>query len=108
MSDKPAETIQTLLDAEEKAKVVIEKARTERDARLKQAATEADAQIAQYRASKEAEYQSEVRKYDSSSGSASERIKTDAQRDIATATGAAKANKPKVSLVVSTLTHDWR
>ncbi len=91
------QTVKTLLDAEEQAKALIEQARSERDARLKQAATEADEQIAKYKADKEAQYQAEVSKYDSSSGTASERIKVDADRDIKSVTYSAAANKPKVS-----------
>lgn len=99
MSDKRAQTVKTLLDAEEQAKAMIEAARSERDMRLKQAATEADAQIAKYKSDKEAEYQGEVSKYDSSSGTESTQIKADADRNIKSVTVAAGVNKPKVCLL---------
>lgn len=90
------QTVKKLLDAEEEAKQTIGKARAEKEARLKQAAVEADAQIAKFKTEKEAEYQSELSKYDSSSGSASTRIRDDADREIKAAKYSALENKPKI------------
>lgn len=90
------QTVKKLLDAEEEAKRTIEQARAERDARLKQAAAEADSQIAKFKADKEAEYQHELSKYDSSSGSASVRIRDDAEREIKSAKYSAQENKDAV------------
>mmetsp|Transcript_3892 Transcript_3892/g.7445 ORF Transcript_3892/g.7445 Transcript_3892/m.7445 type:complete len:116 (-) Transcript_3892:129-476(-) len=67
-SGKSMETIHALLEAEKEAATVVEKARKERDARLKQAATEAEAEINAYREAKEKEFLAEVEKYQGSSG----------------------------------------
>lgn len=95
-SDKPAETIQTLLEAEEKAKIAIETARKERDARLKQAASEADTEIAQYRAAKEEEYQAQLKKFVGSTGATSEKIAIDAKESITLTKTAAMENQAAV------------
>ena len=101
-TERPAETIQTLLEAEEAAKIAIDKARKDRDARLKQAATEAETEIAEYRAEKEAEYQAEVKKYVGSTGATSERIASESKQSIKATINAAKANKNSVvDLLVS-------
>lgn len=78
------------------AKTLVEKARKERDTRLKTAASEADAEIAQYRASKEEEYQAQVKKYVGSTGETSEQIAASAQKNIRSTTAAAKSNKASV------------
>ncbi|CDF36134.1 V-type ATP synthase, Subunit G [Chondrus crispus] len=96
MADKPAETIQTLLEAEQMAKTLVEQARKERDVRLKTAASEADAEIAQYRAAKEDEYQAQVKKYVGSTGETSDKIAATAQKNIKSTVAAAKSNKASV------------
>ena len=96
MSDKRVQTVKMLLDAEEEAKRVIEAARGERDARLKQAAVEAEEQIAKYTADKEAEYQAELGKHSSSAGTESLKIRDDADREMTAVKYAAVKNKPNV------------
>lgn len=95
-AEKPAETIQTLLEAEEAAKTAIEQARKERDTRLKQAASEADSEIAQYRAQKEGEYQTLVQKNVGSTDEVSEKIASESRQNIKSAVNAAKTNKSAV------------
>lgn len=82
MSEKPAEIIQTLREADEQSKATIDAARKERDSRLKQAAVEAEAEIAEYRATREREYLAEMDKSKDSTGDASKKIATDAQENI--------------------------
>lgn len=96
MSDKPAEIIQTLRDADEQSKATIEAARKDRDARLKQAASEADAEIAAYRAAKDTEYQQKLNSFAGSTGEASERIAADAKKHIDATVEAASGNKDGV------------
>lgn len=96
MGDKPAETIQTLLEAEEAAKTAIEAARKQRDIRLKQAASEADSEIKQYRMQKEEEYQAQVKKYVGSTGETSERIASESKQNIESTVNAAKTNQSAV------------
>ncbi len=96
MSDKRVQTVKKLLDAEEEAKAMIEKARSERDARLKQAAMEADAEIAKFKAEKEAVYNAEVTKFDSTAGSTSLKIRDDADREMNAVKYNAVKNKPAV------------
>ncbi len=75
---------------------MIEKARSERDARLKQAAMEADAEIAKFKAEKEAVYNAEVTKFDSTAGSTSLKIRDDADREMNAVKYNAVKNKPAV------------
>lgn len=96
MSEKPAEIIQTLREADEQSKATIEAARKERDTRLKQAASEADAEIAEYRASREADYQAQLNKFVGSTGETSERIAADAKLNIEKTVDAANLNKSAV------------
>lgn len=96
MSEKPAETIQTLLEAEQEAKTLVEQARKERDARLKQAASEADQEIADYRKSKEAEYQTQLAKVSGTADETSARIKSESDQHIKRTTAAAKSHKKEV------------
>lgn len=96
MTEKPAETIQTLLEAEQEAKTAVEQARKERDIRLKQAATEADAEIAEYRKSKDADYQLQLAKVAGSTGEASQRIMAESKVHIKSITAAAKTHKKEV------------
>lgn len=95
-AENPAETIQTLLEAEEQAKIAIDAARKQRDIRLKQAATEADSEIAQYRVAKDAEYKSQLKKFVGSTGAVSEQIAADAKKSIEKTVCAAQANKSTV------------
>lgn len=95
-AEKPAETIQTLLEAEQMAKTLVEQARKERDTRLKAAASEADSEIAQYRALKDDEYQAQVKKYVGSTGETSDQIAAVAQKNIKSTIAAAKSNKAAV------------
>lgn len=97
MSAKPAETIQTLLEAEEQAKNTIEEARAARDARLKQAAAEADLEITQYREMKDTEYKDAVKKYEGTTGETSERIAAESKQYIKSTINAAKSNKATVA-----------
>lgn len=82
MSEKAAETIQTLLEAEESAKTVIDAARVARDARLKAAVDEADAEIGAYRARKDKEYKEKVASYAGLSGESAEEIARNASADV--------------------------
>lgn len=103
---RPAETIQTLLEAESEAKLVVEKARKERDARLKKAASEAEEEIAAYRAAKEAEYQAEVDKYMGTSGTETERIAAETEKRVADTYEATKSRKEEVvSMLISFVTN---
>lgn len=95
-SAKSAETIQTLLEAEQEAKTLVEQARKERDTRLKQAASEADTEIAQYRHSKEEEYQAQIAKVHGSTDEISQRIMAESKQHIKSTTDAAKAHKQEV------------
>lgn len=96
MSARPAETIQTLLEAEEAAKGVIDAARADRDARLKAAVDEADAEIGAFKAAKEAEYQAQVKSYSGSSSLSSEQIAADAKKEIEATVAMSAEKKPKV------------
>lgn len=96
MSEKPAEIIQTLREADDQSKATIEAARKERDSRLKQAASEADAEIAQYRASREADYQAKLNKFVGSTGETSERIAADAKETIERTVESSKSNQASV------------
>jgi V-type H+-transporting ATPase subunit G len=96
MSDKQSKTIQTLLEAEEAAKGVIDAARRDRDVRLKRAAIEADAEIKAYKDRKEAEYQAEVASFHGAAGNASDQIAKDAHAAIVATVAASAANKPAV------------
>jgi V-type H+-transporting ATPase subunit G len=96
MTNKQTETIQTLLEAEEAAKAVIDAARRDRDVRLKQAAVEADAEIKAYKDRKEAEYLAEVASFHGAAGDASDQIAKDAKAAIAATIASCAANKPKV------------
>lgn len=96
MTEKSPEIIQTLRDADEQSKATIEAARKERDSRLKQAASEADAEIAQYRATREADYQAQLNKFVGSTGETSERIAADAKKSIDKTVEASKSNRSSV------------
>lgn len=96
MSEKPAEIIQTLREADEQSKATIDAARKARDARLKEAATEAEAEIAKYRADREAKYQAQLSKFVGSTGETSQQIAEDAKSSIAATTSTASVNKPAV------------
>lgn len=105
MSEKPAETIQTLLEAEESAKTVIDAARVARDARLKAAVDEADAEIAAYRARKDAEYKEKVAKYAGMSGVSADEIARGAQADVeAVRVSAGKKVAEVVEMLVGAVT----
>ncbi|KAI0563764.1 V-type ATP synthase Subunit G [Gracilaria domingensis] len=95
-AEKPAETIQTLLEAEEEAKKLIETARKERDARLKQAASEADAEINEYRSNKESEYQAQKESYAGSSKESSNQIAAESKVNIKRTINEARASKQAV------------
>lgn len=92
-SEKPAETIQTLLEAEEQAKKAIESARQERDVRLKQAASEAEAEIIDYRAQKDAEYKAQKQKYAGTSEEVSLKIALESKQNIKKTINEAESNK---------------
>lgn len=96
MSEKRVETVKQLLDAEEEAKRMIEAARAERDARLKQAAAEAEEQIAKFAADKDAEYEAEKNKYIDSSTTESDQIKQEMSRESDTVRLSALTNKSRV------------
>ena len=103
MEKKSAETIQTLLDAEKEAALVVEKARKERDARLKRAVAEAEAEIAAYRAMKEKEYQAEKERYEGSSGTSKDQIAADADEKIAKMKAEASKNRDQVAQMLRDL-----
>lgn len=96
MSEKPAKTIETLLEAEEAAKRVIDSARADRDARLKAAVDEADAEIRAFKAAKESEYQAQVESYAGSAGLTSEQIAADAKNQINATLAESGKKKPDV------------
>lgn len=96
MTEKPAEIIQTLREADEQSKATIEAARKERDSRLKQAASEAEIEIAEYRAAKEADYKSQLNKFVGSTGETSEKIAADAKINIDKTVQAAQTNQSAV------------
>lgn len=96
MSARPAETIQTLLDAEEAAKGVIDAARRERDARLKQASVEAEAEISAYREKRESEYQAAISSFKGTADKAAEQIARDAKLSIAETRNSCQAKAPAV------------
>lgn len=96
MSEKPAEIIQTLREADEQSKATIDAARKERDSRLKQAAVEAEAEIAEYRATRDREYHAEMDKSKGSTGDASKKIATDAQKNIERTLASAAGKKAAV------------
>lgn len=105
MGDKPAETIQTLLHAEEAAKGVIDGARAARDARLKAATDEADAEIAAYRAQREEEYAAQVESYAGQSGDSAAEIARGADADVAAVREASEKNVDAVvGMLVSAVT----
>lgn len=93
MTEKPAEIIQTLREADEQSKTTIEAARRERDTRLKQAAIEAEAEITEYRTSRERDYQAQMNSFVGSTGETSEKIASDAKQSIAKTVTAAEGNK---------------
>ncbi|PXF40825.1 V-type proton ATPase subunit G [Gracilariopsis chorda] len=101
-AEKPAETIQTLLEAEEQAKKLIETARIERDSRLKQAASEADAEIAEYRKQKELEYNQKKASFAGSSKESADQIAAESTQKIKRTINEAKGNK---AAVVDMLVH---
>lgn len=96
MSERPAETIQTLLEAEEAAKSVIDSARRDRDARLRQATVEADREINAYRDRREAEYQAQLDALKGDAGNVSDQIARDAENAVKETLEASKKNKQKV------------
>lgn len=95
-SGKPAETIQTLLEAEEGAKTAIEEARKQRDMRLKEAATEADAEITAYRSTKESEYKAMLQKLVGATDATSEQIAAEAKESIKHTISSARGRKVDV------------
>lgn len=95
-AEKPAETIQTLLEAEEEAKKLIETARKERDTRLKQAASEAEAEIAEYRKEKEVEYNDKKASFAGSSKESADQIAAESTQKIKRTVNEAKAKKAAV------------
>eukprot|EP00184_Porphyridium_aerugineum_P008324 CAMPEP_0184691644 /NCGR_PEP_ID=MMETSP0313-20130426/430_1 /TAXON_ID=2792 /ORGANISM="Porphyridium aerugineum, Strain SAG 1380-2" /LENGTH=115 /DNA_ID=CAMNT_0027149397 /DNA_START=128 /DNA_END=475 /DNA_ORIENTATION=- len=97
MEKKSTETIQTLLDAEKEAALVVEKARKERDARLKKAVAEAEAEISAYRAAREKEYLAEVEKFEGSSGVDKSRIAAESDERIKLIEKTAEKNRGAVS-----------
>lgn len=108
MTEKPAEIIQTLREADEQSKATIEAARKERDTRLKQAASEAEVEIVEYRTSKEADYKSQLNKFVGSTGETSDKIAADAKLNIDQTVTAAEANKSDVIDMLVSFVKDVR
>lgn len=108
MTEKPAEIIQTLREADEESKATIEAARKERDNRLKQAAKEAESEITDYRSTREADYQAQLNKFVGSTGETSEKIAADAKQNIERTANAAKTTKDKVVEMLVSYVKDVR
>lgn len=97
---RSSETIQALLQAESDAAEKINRARREREERVRQAATEADSEVAAYRKGKEQEYQRALREGDGSSEDTAKTLQEQADAEVSQTREAAEKRRGQVADVL--------
>jgi V-type H+-transporting ATPase subunit G len=96
MASRQPETIQTLIDAEADARMVIAEARKYRDSRVKEADVQARKEIDLYREKREAEYKEEVARIAGNTGSTAETIAKEAQDNVKSTHEMGALRRPQV------------